>query len=89
MIAIIRCITRIWCFLFADGSDEWSELATSSSLSQVEDLGLINEIQLLDSSSSLQSSAPSSKKNDIQKQTTTTNWDSPEAKKRFNLLLKV
>jgi len=55
-----------------------------------------NENQLLDSSfessSSLQLSAPSSEKNDIQKQatktTTTTYWDNPEAKKLFNLLLK-
>ena len=56
-----------------------NQLASTASLSQL----LRNDIQLLDSSfessSSLQLSAPSSEKNDIQKQTTTTYWDSPEA----------
>ena len=77
--------------LLLGGSDESSGLATAS-LSQVEDLRLRNDIQLLgssfESSSSLQSSAPRGKKNDIQKQKTTTKtyWESPEAKKLFNPL---
>ena len=70
--------------LLLGGSDESSGLATAS-LSQVEDLRLSNDIKLLgssfESSSSLQSSAPSGKKNDIQKQKTTTKtyWESPTA----------
>ena len=78
--------------LLLGGSDESSGLATAS-LSQVEDLRLSNNIKLVlgssfESSSSLQSSPPSGKKNDIQKQKTTTKtyWESPEAKKLFNPL---